>query len=334
MTSGRMILAGGSGFLGRGLAEEYARAGREVVVLTRKPARERGSVRQVEWDGRTVGDWASLLEGAEAVINLAGRSVNCRYTDENRREIVESRIRSVEALGRAIRDCKTPPRLFVQAGSLAIYGDAGARICDEGAPAGAGFSAETCLRWEHAFHSLALPSTRKVLLRIGFVLGRDGGALQTLSRLARFYLGGAAGSGRQYVSWLHAKDFNRIVSWCVEREDAEGVYNATGPYPVTNAEFMCELRCALGRPWSPRVPAWLVRAGSVVLRTEPELALTGRRCLPERLIDENFKFVYTNLASALSDIFGAGGRANGVEQNDAVERAWRGWRGVSGDAKV
>ncbi|HYE13607.1 MAG TPA: TIGR01777 family oxidoreductase [Pyrinomonadaceae bacterium] len=305
MSKGRVVVAGGSGFLGRSLTEELLKTGREVVVLTRSARGKRlpAGARAVEWDGRTLGPWARELEGAEAVVNLAGRSVNCRYTARNRREIVESRVNSVEALGRAARACSSPPAVFVQAASLAIYGDAGARVCDETAPAGHGFPAEVCLRWEHAFNSLDLPATRKVLLRVGFALGRGGGALQTLARLARFYLGGTVGEGRQYVSWLHVKDFNRIVLWCIERADAEGVFNATGPCPVTNAEFMCELRSALRRPWSPRTPAWAVRVGAFLMRTEAELALAGRRCIPERLVERNFKFLYTNLEAALADIF-------------------------------
>lgn len=304
VSKGRVVLAGGSGFLGRALAGEFARAGYEVVVLTRRPsARPRPCAREVVWDGQNVCEsWARELEGAAAVINLTGRSVDCRYTAANRREIVESRVRSVEAVGRAVRACAEAPRVFVQAGSLALYGDSGARVCTEEAPAGRGFSADVCVRWERAFDSLELPSTRKVLLRIGFVLGRDGGALPTLARLARLYVGGAAGGGRQYISWLHVRDFCRLVAWCVERDEVSGVFNATGPCPVTNAEFMCELRCALGRPWSPRTPAWLVRLGAFVLRTEADLALTGRRCIPDRLVEMNFKFVYTNLESALADL--------------------------------
>ncbi|HEX8557255.1 MAG TPA: TIGR01777 family oxidoreductase [Pyrinomonadaceae bacterium] len=302
LSKGRVVLAGGSGFLGRMLAEEFARAGYEPVVLTRRPSKKGSGARRVAWDGRTAGAWARELEGAAAVVNLAGRSVDCRHTKRRRREIVESRVGSVEALGRALASCAEPPAVFVQAGSLAIYGDAGRRICDERAPAGAGFPAEVCQLWERAFDSLELPSTRKVLLRIGFVLGRDGGALPTLARLARLGLGGTTGEGRQYVSWIHARDFCRLVLWCVGRADAAGVFNATGPCPVTNAEFMCELRCALRRPWSPRVPAWLVRLGAFLLRTEPALALEGRRCLPERLVESNFKFLYTNLESALADL--------------------------------
>lgn len=303
-SKGRVVLAGGSGFLGRALAEEFVREGYEVVVLTRTPSkRSRANVREVAWDGKNVcASWARELEGAAAVVNLTGRSVDCRHTAANRREIIDSRVNSVEAVGRAIHACAEPPRVLIQAGSLAIYGDAGTRVCDEHAPAGKGFPVDVCFRWERAFNSLELRHTRKVLLRIGFVLGRDGGALPTLARLARFYLGGAAGNGRQYISWLHARDFCRLVLWCVERADAAGVFNATGPAPVTNAEFMCELRCALKRPWSPSTPAWLVRLGAFLLRTEADLALTGRRCIPDRLVEMNFKFVYTNLEGALADL--------------------------------
>ena len=304
VSKGRVVLAGGSGFLGRALALEFERAGYEPVVLTRK-IRKRSRVRQVEWDGRTIGAWARELEGAAAVVNLAGRSVECRHTPERRREIVESRVGSVEAVGRAVSECAEPPAVYVQAGSLAIYGDAGRRVCAEDAPAGRGFPVEVCLRWERAFDSLELELTRKVLLRIGFVLGRDGGALPLLARLARLYLGGTIGEGHQYISWLHVRDFCRLVLWCVEHAEAEGVYNATGPCPVTNAEFMCELRCALRRPWSPRIPASLVRLGAFLLRTEPALALEGRRCIPDRIVEEHFKFLYTNLESALADLLGA-----------------------------
>ena len=304
MSEKRVVLAGGSGFLGRALAREFTRAGYEVVVLTRKAKRRMGRVREVEWDGASVGEWARELEGAEAIVNLAGRSVDCRYTAENRREILASRVGSVEAVGRALAACEVPPKVWIQAGSLAIYGDAGRRVCCEDAPAGAGFSADVCLRWEHAFNQFELPSTRKALLRIGFVLGRDGGAFPTLARLARVYMGGTIGEGHQYISWMHVRDFTRLVLWCVEHEEAAGVFNATGPAPVTNAEFMCELRCALKRPWSPRVPAWLVRLGSLLLRTEAVLALTGRRCIPDRLVESGFKFIYTNLESALADLIG------------------------------
>src|SRR5215218_6647973 len=172
VSKGRVVLAGGTGFLGRALAEAFARAGYEPVVLTRRVKRRGARVRQVEWDGRTVGPWARELEGAAAVVNLAGRSVDCRHTPRHRREIVESRVNSVEAVGRAIAACEEPPKVLVQAASLAVYSNPGRRVCEEDAPAGSGFPVEVCLRWERAFDSQELPATRKVLLRIGFVLGR------------------------------------------------------------------------------------------------------------------------------------------------------------------
>lgn len=302
MATRQVVLAGGSGFLGQALADHLCRGGYEVVVLTRSPRSGTGPVQQVEWDGRTVGKWREYLEGAKAVVNLAGRSVNCRYTPENRREIVDSRVQSVAAINRAIAACTVPPTVVVQAGSLAIYGDPGDHLCDESAPPGEGFSADTCLLWEKAFNSLETPRTRRVLLRIGFALGRNGGALQTLATLARWYLGGSAGNGKQYISWLHLHDLNRMFLSAIEREDIEGVFNATGPNPVTNAAFMHALRSTLRRPWSPPVPAWVVRIGARLMGTDASLALTGRRCAPKRLTEKGFSFTYPDLKEALRDL--------------------------------
>lgn len=300
MSIGRLVIAGGSGFLGQCLAKEYLAAGGEVDVLTRSPeANILG--RQVAWDGSTVGDWTRVLEGATAVVNFTGKSVNCRYTPANRRAILESRLRPVEALGVALNACTTPPPVWVQSGSLAIYGNPGATFCDEAAPPGSGFSVEVCRRWEAAFNGCVVPSTRKVFHRIGFVLGAGGGALEPLARLARFGLGGPAGSGLQYISWLHVADLNRILLWSIDSKDAAGTYNATSPTPVTNAEFMASLRGAVGRRWSPPVSAWMVKVGTWVMQTEPELILTGRRCVPGRLLEQGFTFRYPALDAALAD---------------------------------
>ena len=301
MTADRVVLAGGSGFLGQRFAKQLLAAGREVDVLTRSPGANILG-RAVAWDGSTVGDWARLLNGAGALVNFTGKSVNCRYTPSNRREILESRLGSIEALGKALNKCTTPPPVFVQAASLAIYGNPGAALCDETAPPGSGFSVEVCRRWEEAFNNCELPSMRKVLLRIGFVLAAGGGALEPLARLARFGLGGRAGSGRQYISWLHDADLNRMLAWAIDSEDAIGTYNATGPAPVTNAEFMATLRRMLGGHWSPPVPACMVKVGAWAMRTEPELVLTGRRCIPRRAISQGFKFTYPTLDAALGDI--------------------------------
>jgi len=301
VTARRVVLAGGSGFLGECLARELLAAGAEVVVLTRSPAANILG-RAVAWDGSTPGDWARVLEGAAAVVNFTGKSVNCRYTPSNRREILESRLRSVEALARACNGCTEPPPVWVQAASLAIYGNPGAAVCDETAPHGSGFSVDVCEQWEEAFDNSEARSTRKVLLRIGFVLGAGGGALEPLARLARLGLGGAAGSGRQYISWLHVADLNRMILWAIDSPDAAGTYNATGPAPVTNADFMSTLRKAVGRPWSPPVPAWMVKVGAWAMRTEPELVLSGRRCIPQRATAQGFTFTYAALDAALGDI--------------------------------
>jgi hypothetical protein len=275
-----------------------------VIILTREPGREAlNGVTHVGWNGATLGDWATQLDGATAVVNLVGRSVNCRYTDENRREIVESRVSSVKVIGEAIRHAARPPAVLVQAASLAVYGDPGDRECDETAPIGEGFSADVCVAWERAFAEAATPATRRVLLRIGFVLGRDGDAFEMLARLTRRFLGGTVGSGEQYISWLHVEDFVRLTLSCLDTP-ASGVYNATGPEPVTNAAFMRELRRALGRPWSPPTPAWAVAVGSRFMGTDPSLALTGRRCVPRRLVDEGFRFTFPELAAALADLVG------------------------------
>jgi uncharacterized protein (TIGR01777 family) len=298
----RIILAGGSGFLGNALGEYFGTRDYEIIVLTRSQSKTTGQAQHITWDGQTLGEWASWFDEAEAVINLTGKSVNCRYTSSNRQEIIASRINSVNVITQAIQQCRTPPNVWVQAGSLAIYGDTGDRICDEAAPHGQGFPVETCELWEQAFNASELPNIRKVLLRTGFALGRNGGALKPLTDLTKLFLGGTAGTGRQYISWLHMEDLNRMFEWSVERPDVEGIFNATGPNPVTNAQFMRTLRHVMHRPWSPPIPNFAVRFGSLLMQTEADLVLKGRRCLPQRLVEKGFAFKYSELANALRDL--------------------------------
>lgn len=305
----RVVLAGGSGFLGHSLAQELSARDYHVTVLTRSPSAVRDKIAGVvylAWDGRTTGAWQSSLDGAHAIVNLTGKSVDCRYTPENRREIIESRVHSVEALAAAIDKCESPPRAFVQAASLAIYGDAGEGICTEETPPGEGFSPGVCVQWESAVERAAMPQTRKVVLRISFALGDDGGALSKLTRLTKLFLGGTVGSGEQYISWLHIDDLNRIFLRAIEDETMQGTYNATSDAPVKNREFMRELRNTFKRPWSPPVPAPFVRLGARMLGTEAELALTGRRGAPSRLTAEGFEFKHSELRHALADLFPAG----------------------------
>lgn len=304
----RIVLAGGSGFLGRALAQDFAARGWEVIILTRSPSRAGSdAVREVQWDGRAIGAWAGEIDGADAVVNLTGKSVNCRHTPDNIEQINRSRVDSVRAIDQAIARCANPPAVLVQAASAAIYGDSSDRICDESTLPGIsteGSAVQTCLLWEQAFNEGAAltPRTRRAILRIGFVLGPGGGALGTLGKLTRFGLGGTVGSGRQYISWIHTDDFVRMVNWIVEREPSAGIYNATGATPVSNADFMRALRRAMHRPWSPPAPAWLVHIGAWLMGTEADLALSGRRVLPVRIMAEGFEFRFTGLDAALHQI--------------------------------
>ena len=201
--------------------------------------------------------------------------------------------------------CSQPPPVLVQASSLAIYGNSGERICTEDSPHGSGFAVNVCEEWEAALNALPLPKTRKVALRIGFASKRGEGALRTLEQITRLFLGGTVGDGRQYISWLHIGDLERMFLSAIEQEDLEGPFNATGPTPTTNAEFMAELRRALHRPWSPPVPAPLLRLGAWAMRTEADLALNGVRCLPQRFLERGFRFDFTDLRTALADVYGA-----------------------------
>ncbi len=318
----RLVIAGGSGFVGRGLGAEAMRRGYEVVVLSRSGEAVVAGARAVRWDGRTRGEWVRELEGAMALVNLAGKNVNCRYTRRALAEIDASRVDSTRVLGDAVHGCVAPPRVWVQAGTLAIHGDAGDRWCDEEAPFGSGPGVKTARKWERAFAESPTPRTRRVLLRISFVLGRDGGALATLEHITRAYLGGAVGSGRQFVSWIHEADMNRIFLRAIEDEAMSGVYVASSPEPARNAAFMSELRDALRRPWAPRTPAWMVRVGCWLMRTEPLLALTGRRGDPRRLEEAGFIFRFPTLRETLADLYSlqrgrVGGKITVPEKNKA-----------------
>lgn len=309
MESGRrLVIAGGSGFVGRALAVAAADRGYEVVVLSRRAGVRVPRARVVWWDGRTRGAWVKELEGAEALVNLAGRTVNGRYTREVLREMDGSRVETTRVLGDAVHGCVVAPRVWVQAGSLAIYGDAGDRWCDEEAPLGEGVPVRTARRWERAFAESPTPRTRRVVLRMGLVLGREAGVLAMMARVVKWGVGGALGSGRQFVSWIHVADLVRVVMRAVEDASMTGVYVASSPEPVRNAEFMEQLREVWGRPWVPRVPAWLVRCGCWLMGTEAVLALTGRRGDPRRLEEAGFTFRFPVLREALADLYGGGER--------------------------
>jgi uncharacterized protein (TIGR01777 family) len=302
MTARRIVIAGGSGFIGSALANEFLARGFEVVVLTRSPRQRADGVREVAWDGKNAGEWFQFLDGAGAVINLTGKSINCPHTPENLRGITDSRVFSVQAVAAAIEKVQMPPRAWVQASATGFYGDTGDIARGESAPAGGDTLANICRQWENAFAAVRAPQTRKVTLRIGFVLGREGGALPVLSKLTRWFLGGAVGNGRQYISWIHLTDLVRMFVAAVEDEKLSGVFNAVAPKPVTNAEFMRELRHALHRPWSPPAPEFAVKLGARLMGSEASLALASQRCVPEKFLAAGFQFQFASVVSALNDL--------------------------------
>ncbi len=300
----KIILAGGSGFLGRALAKQLTDQGYEVVVLSRRLGATGGLARTVFWDGVTKGAWCAELEGAHAVINLAGRSVDCRYTPKNRHLILESRLKSTRILALAIKDCATPPKLWVNAASATIYadtrGDLPANTETKGV-IGEGFSVGVCREWEAEFRRWILPGTRQVCLRVAITLGHDGGAMIPLMRLARLGLGGKQGDGQQYVSWLHVDDFCGIVTGILKGNLRGELYNCASPQPMKNVDFMRVLRGAVGgvgRFVALPAPKCLLELGAWMIRTETELILKSRKVYPENLIREGYRFKFECFSEA------------------------------------
>ncbi|MCA9176240.1 MAG: DUF1731 domain-containing protein [Planctomycetales bacterium] len=303
----KVVIAGGSGFLGISLACHLAKHGASVVILSRRPPKVTGPWQHVGWDGRSLGPWQQELHEATGVVNLAGRSVDCVKTPEHRDEILRSRVEATLVLGEAMRVVESPPPVWVQMSTAHIYGDPPSLVCTETSPPGYGLAPFVGRAWEEAFASGVLPSQRGVVLRTSFVLGRNrgagGGALTTLARLARLGLGGRVGRGSQGMSWLHEEDMNRLFARALTDSNMRGAYIATAPTPVSQVDFMRAMRRAVGMPIGLPAPAWMVRFGAHwLLRTDPELALCGRYVVSQRLQSEGFEFRFAQLAPALKDL--------------------------------
>ena len=307
--SRRIILAGGSGFLGKLLAAYLQPRGWEPIIMTRTPSRE-AAFQEIAWDARTVGDWAQSLEGAEAVINLAGRSVNCRYNAANRRAIMDSRVESTRVLGEAIARCTKPPRVWLNSSTATIYKHTFGPAHDESstdfataAEAKDEFSVSVALAWERTFNEANVPSVRKVALRTTLVFGTvEGGVFRILRRLARLGLGGRMGSGKQFVSWIHEKDFCRGTEWILEHPELAGPVNMAAPCPLTNSEMMQTFRQVCGIPIGLPAAEWMLEIGAFVMRTETELLLKSRRVAPGKLLGKGFHFQFPKLEEALRDL--------------------------------
>ncbi len=308
----KVVIPGGSGQVGTVLARAFHKRGDEVVVLSRT---QTNAVpwRVVKWDGETLGDWASEIEGAETVINLAGQSVNCRYTKENRRIIIDSRVKSTRVVGQAIAQLNKAPRVWLQASTATLYAHRFDAPNDEAtgiiggseadAPDTWRFSIDSVKKWERELNAAATPTTRKVLMRSAIVMTPDaGGPFDMLLRLVRFGLGGRFGDGKEYVSWIHEQDFIGTVDWLIHHEELAGPVNLSSPNPLTNAEFMRALRKAWGMPFGLPATECMLELGAFILRSETELMLKSRRVIPTRLLESGFTFQFPTWTEAARDL--------------------------------
>ena len=307
----KIVIPGGTGQVGTVLARAFHNDGHDVVVLGRNPRTAPWRVEQ--WDGTTLGHWSSEIDGANVVINLAGRSVNCRYNSENRREIMDSRLDSTRIVGQAIAAAANPPRVWLQASTATIYAhrydapnDDVTGIVGGGEPDAPDtwkFSIDVATSWERAANEIDAPATRKVLMRSALILSPDrDGIFDTLLKLVRFGLGGTAASGTQYMSWIHDLDFIRSVYWLIEHDDLSGPVNLASPNPLPNREFMRVLRGAYGMPIGLPAMEWQLAIGAFLMRSETELILKSRRVVPKLLTDSGFEFEFPEWKDAARDL--------------------------------
>ncbi|HEY0866821.1 MAG TPA: TIGR01777 family oxidoreductase [Fimbriimonas sp.] len=293
----KIVIGGASGFLGTTLVKECADDGHEVVALVRGDKAPAGA-RAVKWDGKTIGAWASEIDGADVAINLAGTPIALPWTPENKEKIRNSRLDSTKAFRESIEAAARPPRVFLSGSAVGIYGDTADREVDETAPPGSGFMPDLCQEWEQASRT---GRTRVVNLRTGIVLGQDSGMLPTLVKLTKAFLGGSVGSGEQYIPWIHLEDWVRLVRWC-GLGDAAGPVNLCAPRSVTNSEMMSSLRKVLGRPWAPPAPSLAVKALGALGGPDPSLALASTRVVPRLALAKGFTFKWPELEPALKDL--------------------------------
>lgn len=307
----KIVIPGGSGQIGTVLARAFVADGHDVVVLSRNATLR--DWRVVAWDGKTLGDWADEIDDSDVVINLAGRSVNCRYHAENRRQMMDSRVDSTHIVGEAIKAVVNPPKVWLQASTATIYAHRfDAPNDDVTGTIGGGepdvpdtwrFSIEVAKAWEKAANDAKTPKTRKVLMRSAMTMSPDrGGIFDVMLGLVRNGLGGTAGSGRQYISWIHDRDFVRSVYWLIEHDELSGPINISSPHPLPNREFMRIFREAWGTRVGLPTMEWQLAIGALLMRTETELILKSRRVVPKMLTDSGFEFEFPEWKDAVEDL--------------------------------
>lgn len=296
----RAVVAGGTGFVGRHLCQELANQGWEPVVLTRK-IQSGASFRQVQWDGKNQGEWSAEINGADAVFNLSGAPVEQKWTPEYGQVICRSRVDSTAALHQAVSAAESKPRAWVNASAVGFYGDRGDEILGESARAGVGFLPDVCQAWERACLTPVIEGVKQVCVRNGHVLGADDGLLPVMLKLAKSFLGGAAGDGRQWMPMIHVRDLARFYIWCLDHANP-GPINGCAPEPVTNTEFMAQLRMAVGRPFSPPVPKPLLEFGTGLVGMQGSLMTMSHRAVPILAQSLGFRWEFPTLESMLADL--------------------------------
>jgi len=295
----KIIIAAGTGFLGKSLENYFTEKGHEVYVLTRSPKRKN----EIRWDGKTLGDWKNLLEDTDVVINLAGKSVDCRYTEKNKQEIYSSRIQSTKVLQQAVDECNNKPKVWLNASSATIYVHSETHLnTEENGIIGDDFSMNICKSWEKEFFKIKTENVRKVALRTSIVLGNNGGAFPKLKMITKFGLGGKQGRGNQNVSWIHIDDFCKAVEFIINNENISGEINITAPNPISNEELMRKLRKEMRISFGFDAPVWQLEIASLFLKTETELLLKSRNVYPEKLMKSGFEFTYSKVDDVLKDL--------------------------------
>ena len=294
-----ILIAGGTGFLGQVLEHYFTQQGHTVLLLTRRPKKPH----HIQWDARTLGSWTTALALSDVLINLTGKSVNCRYTQKNKDRIMQSRVASTSILGEAIALCKTPPEIWINSSTATIYDHSLVHPNTETSTRiGHDFSMTVAQNWERTFFNYSLPKTRQVALRTSIVMGKTGDALVMLKRLTQLGLGGTQGKGDQLISWIHEYDFANAVHYIINNESISGVINVTAPNPIKNRDFMMLLRKLLKIPFGLPQPQWLLELGSFFMRTETELLLKSRYVIPEKLQKMGYKFQYPHIKQALTQL--------------------------------
>lgn len=298
-----MIIAGGSGFLGQSLINYFLPKNYEIIVLSRNTKKTgNDKLRYVQWNAQTLDIWMTELEGAEVLINLTGKSVDCRYNEKNKTEILNSRVKSTKVLGEAIQACAVPPKVWMNSSTATIYEHSLERkMTEENGSIGDDFSMNVAKSWEATFYSCNTPKTNKIALRTSIVLGKNGGAFIPLKNLTKLGLGGTQGNGKQKVSWIHEYDFCRAVEFLLEEKNS-GIYNITAPNPIPNKHFMKAIRKVMKVPFGVLQPKWLLKFGARIIKTEAELILKSRYVIPEKLVASGFQFQYPTAEKAISEI--------------------------------